>query len=227
LGSPCSRSPGVLLFVVLGVVLRQRRTAHRRVQAGDIRDRAAEQSRAVSEREALAEETAARASTQPHRATTNFCAYRLIGVTMSAVTERELSRPFVLPDSGVLSQPWEGHTARLEVRRLKSSVAVISAHGEIDASNAGTLAQYTLGHVTGCRALILDLRGLDFFGVNGFSALHEVSAGCARAGIGWAVVPGAAVSLVLRICDPQGTLPAASTLAAALAGQRHTALIPV
>jgi anti-anti-sigma factor len=141
---------------------------------------------------------------------------------MSAVTETELPRPFVLPDSGVLSQPWQGHTARFEIR-LKSSVAVISAHGDIDASNAGTLAEYTLGHVMGCRGLILDLRGLDFFGATGFSTLHKVSAGCARAGIGWALVPGAAVSRVLRICDPQGTLPAASTLDAALAEQRHTA----
>lgn len=100
-------------------------------------------------------------------------------------------------------------------------MAVVSAHGDIDASNAGTLAEYTLGHVTGCRTLILDLRGLDFFGAKGFSALHKVSAGCAHAGVGWAVVSGAAVALVLRICDPQGTLPAASTLAAALAEQRR------
>ena len=117
---------------------------------------------------------------------------------MSAVMETELSSPSVLPDSSVLSQPLEGHTARLESRRLKSSVAVISAHGEIDVSNAGTLAEYTLGHVTGCRGLILDLRGVDFFGAKGFWALHKVSAGCARAGIGWALVPSAAVSRVLR-----------------------------
>jgi anti-anti-sigma regulatory factor len=83
------------------------------------------------------------------------------------------------------------------------------------------LAEYTLGHVTGCRGLILDLRGLDFFGAKGFSALHKISAGCARAGIGWALVPGAAISRVLRICDPQGTLPAASTLGAALAEHRR------
>jgi anti-anti-sigma factor len=138
---------------------------------------------------------------------------------MSAVTETELSHPFVLPDSGVLSQPWQGHIVRLAIHRLKSSVAVISAHGDIDASNAGTLAEYTLGHVTDCRGLILDLRGLDFFGAKGFSSLNQVSAGCARAGIGWALVPGAAVSRVLRICDPQGTLPAARTLGAALAKQ--------
>ena len=131
---------------------------------------------------------------------------------MSPVTETELSRPAVLPDSRVQFQPSAGHTARLEIRWLKSSVAVISAHGEIDESNAGTLAEYTLGHVMGCGGLILDLRGLDFFGAAGFSALQNISAGCARAGIGWALVPSAIVSRVLRICDPQGRLPAASSL---------------
>ncbi len=68
-----------------------------------------------------------------------------------------------------------------------------------------------------CRGLILDLRGLDFFGTEGFSALHRVSVCCARAGIGWAVVPGEAVCRVLRIGDPQGLLPAAGTVAAAMA----------
>ena len=125
--------------------------------------------------------------------------------------------PSVLPDVGFLSQPWEGRTARLASRRLRSSVAVISAHGGIDASNADTLTEYTLGHLMRCRGLILDLRDLDFFGTEGFSALHRVSVCCARAGIGWAVVSGDAVSRVLRIGDPEGLLPAASTVEAAMA----------
>jgi hypothetical protein len=56
-----------------------------------------------------------------------------------------------------------------------------------------------------------------FFGAKGFSALHKVSAGCARAGIDWAFVPGRTVSRLRQICDPQGTLPAASTIDAAIA----------
>jgi anti-anti-sigma factor len=123
----------------------------------------------------------------------------------------------VLPEGGFLSQPWEGRTARLASRRLRSSVAVIRAHGGIDASNADTLTEYTLRHLPRCRGLILDLRELDFFGTEGFSTLHRVSVSCARAGIGWAVVSGAAVSRVLRICDPQGLLPAANTVEAAMA----------
>jgi anti-anti-sigma factor len=127
------------------------------------------------------------------------------------------SAPSVLPEGGFLSQPWEGHTARFASRRLRSSVAVIRAHGGIDASNADTLTEYTLGHLMRCRALILDLRDLDFFGTEGFSALHRISVCCARAGTGWAVVPGEEASRMLRICDPQALLPVASTVEAAMA----------
>ena len=136
----------------------------------------------------------------------------------------------VLPDGGFLSQPWESRTARLASRRLRSSISVVMAHGGIDASNADTLTEYTLGHLTRCRGLILDLRDLDFFGTEGFSALHRVSVCCARAGIGWAVVSGEAVSRMLRIGDPQGLLPAASTLEAAMAiaqGQPHRSPQPI
>jgi anti-anti-sigma regulatory factor len=149
---------------------------------------------------------------------------------MSGITVNILPAPSVLPDVGFLSRPWEGRTARLASRRLRSSVALISAHGVIDASNADTLTEYTLGHLMRCRGLILDLRDLDFFGTEGFSALHRVSVCCARVGMGWAVVPGQAVSRVLRIVDPQGLLPAASTVEAAMAtvqDQPHRLLQPI
>ena len=128
-----------------------------------------------------------------------------------------LPSPAIPRVGGFLSQPRESHTTRLAHRRLRLSIAVISARGHIDASNADTVTEYTLGHLIRCRGLILDLRGLDFFGTEGFSALHRVSVCCARAGLGWAVVSGEAVSRVLRIVDPQSLLPAASTVEAAMA----------
>jgi hypothetical protein len=51
----------VLILTALGFVLVHKRTDRRRVEAGNIRDRAAEQSHEVGQREALAEETAAKA----------------------------------------------------------------------------------------------------------------------------------------------------------------------
>ena len=95
-----------------------------------------------------------------------------------------LPTPSMTRADGFLSQPWESHTTRLAYRRLGSSVAVISAHGHIDGSDADALTEYTLGHLMRCRGLILDLRGLDFFGTEGFSALHRVSVCCADPGIG-------------------------------------------
>jgi anti-anti-sigma factor len=149
---------------------------------------------------------------------------------MSGITMNTPLAGSVLRDGGFLSQPWQGHSARFASRRLRSSVIVIRAHGGIDASNADTLTEYTQGHLTRCRGLILDLRDLDFFGTEGFCALHRVSVCCARAGIGWAVVSGEAASRLLRICDPEGLLPAASTGEAAMAivlGQPHRQLQPI
>ena len=51
----------VLLVAAIVWVARTKRTEHRRVQAGDIRDKAVEQSHEVGQREALADETAAKA----------------------------------------------------------------------------------------------------------------------------------------------------------------------
>ncbi|BBY03237.1 hypothetical protein [Mycobacterium seoulense] len=51
----------VLLVAAIAWVAHKKRTEHRRVQAGDIRDKAVEQSHEVGQREALADETAAKA----------------------------------------------------------------------------------------------------------------------------------------------------------------------
>jgi anti-anti-sigma factor len=125
--------------------------------------------------------------------------------------------PSVPPVGEFVCQPCGNDSTRLAHRRLRSSVAVISAGGHIDASNADTLTEYTMRHLRGCRGLIIDLSGLDFFGTEGFSALHRVSVRCAQPGIAWAIVPSEAVSRVLRIGDPEGLLPAARTVKAALA----------
>jgi anti-anti-sigma factor len=98
-----------------------------------------------------------------------------------------------------------------------SSVAIVSASGDIDATNASRLTDYALVNAMGCRGLILDLSSLKFFGTDGFSALHRVSVRCAHAEIGWMVVPGAAAVRLLRICDPHGSLPTVDTVDAALA----------
>lgn len=113
--------------------------------------------------------------------------------------------------------PTNGHAARFDTRWTMSAVAIVSAYGDIDASNASTLTDYALVNAMRCRGLVLDLDGVKFFGTDGFSALHRVSVRCAHAEIGWMVVPGAAASRLLQICDPHGSLPTMDTVDAALA----------
>src|ERR1700676_664629 len=51
----------ILLIATIAWVARNKRNRHRRVEAGDIRDKAADESHKVGQREALADETAAKA----------------------------------------------------------------------------------------------------------------------------------------------------------------------
>jgi FtsZ-interacting cell division protein ZipA len=51
----------ILLIAAIAWVARNKRTQHRRVEAADIRDKAADESHKVGQREALADETAAKA----------------------------------------------------------------------------------------------------------------------------------------------------------------------
>ncbi len=110
----------------------------------------------------------------------------------------------------------ESHAASFATRWLQPAVAVITAHGELDASNAQELVDYALRDAERTQRLALDLSGVDFFGTAGFSALHTLNVRCAGAGVEWVLVPSTAVSRLLRICDPDSTLPIAATMPAAL-----------
>jgi anti-anti-sigma factor len=101
---------------------------------------------------------------------------------------------------------WENHSARFTAEWTSSRV-VITAHGELDASNASQLADYVESCIANSASVIVDLSSLEFFGTAGFSALHLINVRCAAADLRWAVLPGKAVSRLLRICDPDNTLP--------------------
>lgn len=85
---------------------------------------------------------------------------------------------------------------------------LITVDGELDAANSDQLAAYVQQSAKRSKKVILDLRGLKFIGTAGFSALHRINVGCSRAQTHWAMAPSPAVSRLLRVCDPDGTLPA-------------------
>ncbi|HEY1839828.1 MAG TPA: STAS domain-containing protein [Mycobacterium sp.] len=109
-------------------------------------------------------------------------------------------------DAALPSPAWENHSARFTAE-WDSSRVVITVRGELDASNATQLADYFDRCIAHSMPLILDLTDLEFFGTAGFSALHLINVKCAGANVRWAVVPNKAVTRLLRICDPDSTLP--------------------
>jgi anti-anti-sigma factor len=114
----------------------------------------------------------------------------------------------------------QSYTATFTTRLLSPSVVVVTARGELDASNAQELVDYALRHTEQTERLALDLSEVEFFGTAGFSALHTLNVQCAGAGVEWVLVPSRAVSRLLKICDPDSALPMESKLPAALAHLR-------
>jgi len=118
-----------------------------------------------------------------------------------------------------VSRPGPARTERglFRARELSETIVLVAVVGEIDAANSAELRSYIEGHLAGYSQLVLELSRLDFFGTDGFSALHTVNVRCSRRGIDWVLVPGPEVSRVLRVCDPEGALPTATNIVSAVA----------
>ncbi|MCW2516864.1 MAG: anti-sigma-factor antagonist [Mycobacterium sp.] len=112
-----------------------------------------------------------------------------------------------------LPQRQRAHFATSTVR---SSIVLVSADGEIDAANALTLSKYVEAELETTSRLIVDLRELNFFGTQGFSILHRINVMCSRYSVNWVMLTGSEVDRVLHICDPDGGLPVASSVEAAI-----------
>lgn len=131
---------------------------------------------------------------------------------MSALSRMNPAAPVSVTDTAHCPPEWKNHSARF-TSESHSSRVVVSAHGELDASNANQLADYVESCAAHSTSVIVDLSNLKFFGTAGFSALHLINVRCAAANFRWAVLPGKAVSRLLRICDPDNTLPLVTSAA--------------
>jgi anti-anti-sigma factor len=121
------------------------------------------------------------------------------------------------PDGLSTSEPERSHLACFTACDLHPATVLVAAEGEIDACNAGDLVDYAERQSVLYPKLILDLSRVDFFGTQGFSALHKVNVSCSRRGVAWVAVPSREVMRLLRVCDPGGGLPLAVTVEAAMA----------
>jgi anti-anti-sigma factor len=99
--------------------------------------------------------------------------------------------------------------ARYSTRLHFPARLIVTVEGEVDASNRRDLGRFVERHLRGTSQLLLDLRSVDFFGAQGFSALHYISVCCNRSDVDWVVVGGCAVMRLLTIVDPDHVLPLA------------------
>jgi anti-anti-sigma factor len=94
---------------------------------------------------------------------------------------------------------------------------LVTAAGDIDATNRQALGRFGERHIRVSQELILDLSDVDFFGSQGFTALHYISVRCAGRDMDWMLVCNRSVRRILQICDPDGELPMADDTGIALA----------
>ena len=121
------------------------------------------------------------------------------------------------PDPALACELHRCGRATFSVRRLSPTRLAVAVVGDIDATNCRALGHYVERHTGISKQLVLDLRAVDFFGGQGFAALHYISVHCTRSDVDWMIVGGHPVRRLLSICDAEGELPLADDLLSALA----------
>lgn len=106
-----------------------------------------------------------------------------------------------------VAQSWQQCRTAQFSASWSNAGTVITVDGELDAANSDQLVVYVERNARRAIRMILDLRRLEFIGTAGFSSLHRINVVCSAAQLSWAMVPSAAVERLLRVCDPDGTLP--------------------
>jgi anti-anti-sigma factor len=138
---------------------------------------------------------------------------------MSAVGTVRMHRP----DTAPVDELQHCGRAILAVRRPSPNRVTVAVMGDIDAVNARELGRYVERHTHLSKQLLLDLRAVDFFGTQAFTALYYISVFCARSDVDWLIVGGPPVRRLLSICDPEGELPLVDDLSSGLIRLDHLA----
>ena len=111
------------------------------------------------------------------------------------------------PDPATTATSVRNGRATFSVRHLTPMRAEIAVVGQVDAFNGRALGSFVECHTGTSGQMILDLRAVDFFGSQGFTALFYISVYCSRTDVDWMILGSPPVRRLLAICDPAGELP--------------------
>lgn len=113
---------------------------------------------------------------------------------------------------------WESsRVLRFRWARRAPSVIAVDVRGDVDATNAGDFIRYVAQSREPLDDVVLDLRGVTFFGTHGYTALVELIAGVTNP----VVLPSPTVKRVLELCDLEHRVPTAADADAAMAMLRR------
>jgi anti-anti-sigma factor len=137
-----------------------------------------------------------------------------VGVVIHSPPLGESAMPAI--DKPDVTEPTRGEVvacrdARLVIRQ-DQGLTVIAIAGEIYASNVDDVSRHVRASVPRVGALIVDLSRIEFIGVEGVRVLFSLSSECARSNIPWVLVTNHCVLRLLRVGDPDGSLPTVALL---------------
>lgn len=98
----------------------------------------------------------------------------------------------------------------------RSVATVVTVVGEVDASNVHRVSEHLRRFMSVGKALVLDLSGVTFLGLQAVRDLSAFDDECGRAGVACALVASGPVRHMLDVADPNSTLPSVSSVAEAL-----------
>jgi anti-anti-sigma factor len=127
-------------------------------------------------------------------------------MTPSTTTRRYRRDPAL---GSVMSTSERCGRATFSVADGSPTIACIVVTGDVDAVNGRALARYVERNAGVATQLVLDLRGVEFFGCLGFTALCYIRAHCRHNNADWLIAGSRPVQRLLSICDPEGQLPLA------------------
>lgn len=127
------------------------------------------------------------------------------------------------PDPATMTEHERSGRAVFGMRHASTTRVVVTATGEIDTLNGRHLGHFVERHTGISKQLILDLRGVHFFGTQGFTALYYISVHCARSDVDWVIIGSRPVQRLVAICDPDAELPLVGDLDCGVARLDHIA----
>lgn len=108
-------------------------------------------------------------------------------------------------------------SATFTARIHAPSDVILIVDGELDMTNVSDFLDTAVLVAEDRSRVVIDLRGVKFFGTAGVSALRTLGERYAAGDTPWAVVPSRNVDRVMRICDTEAVVPLEATVDAAFA----------